>query len=66
MKQDERFIKQRIEKNYNDANLMDLDKNIQKGTQQQVLYRMVNVGPAPCKVKVSEKSQEICAKIILK
>ena len=66
MKQDERLIKQRIEENYNDVNLMSLDKSIQQGAHQQISYRLVDKGPAPCKVKASKKSQEKLAKVILK
>lgn len=29
-------------------------------------YVMVDKGPAPCKVKVTKKSREICAKSLLK
>jgi len=66
MKQNERLIKQRIEENYNDANLKDLQKWIDEGTHQQTSYRLVDKGPAPCKVKVSKKSRQNLAKVILK
>ena len=66
MKQDERLIKQRIEENYNDANLQDLQKWIDEGNCPKVSYRLVDKGPAPCKVKVSKKSQQNLAKVILK
>ncbi|MBQ7880913.1 MAG: hypothetical protein IJ358_03640 [Clostridia bacterium] len=66
MKQDERLIKQRIEENYNDANLEDLQKWIDEGDHQQTSYMLVDKGPASCKVKVSKKGQENLAKVILK
>ena len=66
MKKDERLIKQRIEENYNDANLQDLQKWIDEVKPQQTSYRLIDKGPAPCKVKVSKKSQRNLAKVILK
>ena len=66
MKKDERLIKQRIQENYNDANLQDLQKWIDEGTNQQTSYRLVDKGPAPCKVKVSKKSRRNVVKVILK
>ena len=63
---DQRLIKQAIEENYNDVNLAELDKSIEQENKQKVLVRMIDKGPAPCKVKVTEKSQEICASLVLK
>lgn len=66
MKQNERLIKQRIEENYNDVNLEELDKHIESKPKQQTPYSLINKGTAPCKVKVSKKSQQNLAKVILK
>lgn len=66
MKQNERLIKQRIEENYNDVNLAELDKHIEGEPKQQTSYRLVDRGPAPCKVKVSKESQQNLSKVILK
>ena len=66
MKQGERLIKRRIEENYNDVNLADLDKSIEQGNVKHTSYRLVDKGSAPCKVKISKKSQELCAKVVLK
>ena len=46
-------------------------KNIRKSenlssVKDGKVYRMINKGPAPCEVKISEKSREICAKSLLK
>ena len=66
MKQNERLIKQIIEENYDDVNLEQFDKHIESKPKQQTSYRLVDIGPAPCKVKVSKKSQQNLAKVILK
>ena len=46
-------------------------KNIRKSenlssVKDGKVYRMINKGSAPCEVKISEKSREICAKSLLK
>ena len=46
-------------------------KNIRKSenlssVKEGKAYVMRNKGPAPCKVKVTKKSREICAKSLLK
>jgi len=66
MKQSEGLIKRRIEENYNDANLELLDKHIEQGNLKYTSYRLVDRSSAPCKVKITKKSQEICARTILK
>jgi len=44
MKQEERLIKQRIDENYNDVNLAELDKHIKGKPKQQTSYRLVDIG----------------------
>ena len=66
MKQGEGLIKRRIEENYNDVNLADLDKSIEQENVKHTSYRLVDKGSAHCKVKITKKSQEICARTILK
>jgi len=57
VKQDERLIKQRIQENYDNVNLAELDKHIESKPKQQASYRLIDKGPAPSEVKISKKSQ---------
>ena len=58
----------RLRENYNDENLKDIEKHIEEESKKPAkpVYVMVQKHTGPTKVEVSEKSREICAKVILK
>ena len=58
----------KLRENYNDENLKDVEKHIEEQSKKPTgpVYIMVQKHTGPTEVKVSEKSREICAKVILK
>ena len=60
-------MSEKLNINYNEDNIADL-RNSEglSSVKEGKAYVMRNKGPAPCEVKISEKSREICAKSLLK
>ncbi len=60
-------MSEKLNINYNEDNIADL-RNSEglSSVKEGKAYVMRNKGPAPCKVKVTKKSREICAKSLLK
>lgn len=56
----------KLDDNYNDANLEDVRKHIEEDKAPKEVYVLTQAPTKRVDVKVSEKSREICAKIILK
>lgn len=62
-------IEEKNQINYNEENLDDLSRYIEEGKigdKDGKVWRMVENPGAPCDVKISEESQKILAKILLK
>ena len=55
---------QKINENYNDINLEELDKNIYKKQPSKSL-RMIDKHTGPTEVKVTDKSMKKLAKVVL-
>ena len=60
-------MSEKLNINYNEDNIADL-RNSEglSSVKEGKAYVMRNKGPAPCKVKVTKKSRESCAKSLLK
>ena len=60
-------MSEKLNINYNEDNIADL-RNSEglSSVKEGKAFVMRNKGPAPCKVKVTKKSREICAKSLLK
>ena len=60
-------MSEKLNINYNEDNIADLRNSESLSSVKACkAYVMRNKGPAPCKVKVTKKSREICAKSLLK
>ena len=60
-------MSEKLKCSFDEENIENIRKsNKLSSVKEGKVYRMVNKGPAPCEVKISEKSREICAKSLLK
>lgn len=60
-------MSEKLKYSFDEENIESIRKsNNLSSVKNGKVYRMVNKEHAPCEVKISEKSREICAKSLLK